>query len=139
MAFANYLIKVGSSNVELPTSFIEGTTYKVTPNQRMEWSAERDITGMLHRDTVTNQPPKIEFATISQLTNTQVARIMSILNNAYSDAAQRKLSVNYYDPESDSYKTHVCYVPDIDFSISRIDTTSRTIWYEPIRFAFIGY
>lgn len=139
MAFTGYLIKVGSTPVEIPTRYIEGSSYKVTPNQRMEWSAERDVTGELHRETVPNKPPKIEFETIEWLTNTDVANLMSILSNAYIDEQERKLPVTYYDPETDTYKTHNCYVPDIDFAISTINTTSNVIRYEKLRIAFIGY
>lgn len=139
MAYQGYLLKVGTSLVEVPTQYIEGTTYKVTPNQRMEWSAERDTTGALHRETVENKPPKIEFETIPRLTNTEIGNLMSILRNAYTDADERKLPINFYDPESDSYKTWDCYMPDIEFAISEIDNRNNIIYYEKIRLAFIGY
>ena len=61
MAFSGYLIKVGTglAAVEIPMKYMRYTSYKVTPDQRMEWSAERDTTGVLHRETVANKPPKI--------------------------------------------------------------------------------
>ena len=139
MAFQGYLLKVGTSEVEVPTIFIEGTTYKVTPNQRMEWSAERDTTGALHRETVQNMPVKIEFQTIPRLTNADVSLLMSIFANAYTVEAERKLPVTFYDPEKDDYKTEDCYMPDIDFAISEIDVPNQIIYYEQLRIAFIGY
>lgn len=139
MAYQGYLLKVGTTPVVVPTQYIEGTTYKVTPNQRMEWSAERDSTGALHRETVANMPPKIEFETIPRLTNTEISNLMSILASAYTVPAERKLPIDFYDPETDSYKTWTCYLPDIEFDISEIDNVNNIVYYESIRIAFIGY
>lgn len=139
MAYAGYLLKVksGNSYTVVPTQYIEGKTYSVTPNQRMEWSAERDVTGVLKRETVANMPPKIEFQTIQRLTNTQVSALNTIFSNAYTDAAQRRLTIQYYDPETDTYKDADCYMPDVEYKISEIDSTK--VYYEQLRYAFIGY
>lgn len=138
MAFSGYLIKVGSPAVEIPLRYMRAETYSVTPNQRLEWSAERDTTGVLHRETVSNMPPKIEFNT-PLMTNSDIAVLNAILNAAYSNTAERRLTVNYYDPETDSYKTHDCYMPDVQYSIRNVDTVNNVINYEELRYAFIGY
>ena len=138
MAFTGYLIKVGSPAVEIPLKYMRAETYKVTPNQRLEWSAERDVTGVLHRETTPNMPPKIEFNT-PLMTNKDIKALNTILSNAYSNATERKLSVNYYDPESDTYKTHDCYMPDVKYEIRNVDAAHNVINYEELRYAFIGY
>lgn len=140
MAFSGYLIKVGpsGSEVEIPLEYMRAETYTVTPNQRMEWSAERDVNGYLHRVTVQNQPPKIEFST-PLMTNSDINALNAILSTAYSNVSERKLRVTYYDPESDSYKTHDCYMPDVHYSIRNVDTAHNVINYEELRYAFIGY
>lgn len=140
MAFTGYLIKVGASGyeVEIPLKYMRAETYTVTPNQRLEWSAERDVTGVLHRETVANQPPKIEFST-PMMTNSDINALNTILSAAYSVAAERKLRVTYYDPESDSYKSHDCYMPDVHYQIRNVDTAKNVINYEELRYAFIGY
>ena len=138
MAFSGYLIKVGSHAVEIPLKYMRAETYSVTPNQRLEWSAERDVTGVLHRETTPNMPPKIEFNT-PLMTNKEIKALNTILSNAYSNATERKLSVNYYDPESDSYKTHDCYMPDVHYEIRNVDAVNNVINYEELRYAFIGY
>ena len=140
MAFSGYLIKVGpsGSEVEIPLKYMRAETYSVTPNQRMEWSAERDVTGVLHRETVANQPPKIEFNT-PLMTNSDISALNAILNAAYSVPSERKLRVTYYDPESDSYKSHDCYMPDVQYSIRNVDAVNNVINYEELRYAFIGY
>jgi hypothetical protein len=139
MAFSGYLIKVGTGTpVEIPLKYMRAETYSVTPNQRLEWSAERDVTGVLHRETTANMPPKIEFNT-PLMTNKDIKALNTILSNAYSNATERKLSVTYYDPESDTYKTHDCYMPDVKYEIRNVDTATNVINYEELRYAFIGY
>lgn len=138
MAFSGYLIKVGSPAVEIPLKYMRAETYKVTPNQRLEWSAARDVTGVLHRETTANMPPKIEFNT-PLMTNSDINTLNTILRNAYTVQAERKLPVTYYDPESDTYKTHDCYMPDVHYEIRNVDTVNRVINYEELRYAFIGY
>ncbi len=140
MAFSGYLIKVGGSGneVEIPLRYMRAETYTVTPDQRLEWSAERDVTGVLHRETVANQPPKIEFNT-PLMTNADINVLNTILSNAYSVAAERKLRVTYYDPETDSYKSHDCYMPDVNYEIRNVDTVNNVINYQELRYAFIGY
>ena len=139
MAFSGYLIKVGTGTpVEIPMKYMRAETYSVTPNQRLEWSAERDVTGVLHRETTPNMPPKIEFNT-PLMTNKDIKALNTILQNAYSVAVERKLSVTYYDPESDTYKTHDCYMPDVKYEIRNVDTAHNVINYEELRYAFIGY
>lgn len=140
MAFSGYLIKVSSSEngtyAEIPLKYIRAETYSVTPNQRMEWSAERDINGYLHRQVVANKPPKIEFET-PLMTNAEVAALNSLIN--FEVAAERRLWVQFYDPGSNAYKKHPCYMPDIEYKIRNVDAANNVVNYEQIRYAFIGY
>lgn len=138
MAFSGYLIKVGSPAVEIPLKYMRAETYIVTPNQRLEWSAERDVTGVLHRETTPNMPPKIEFKT-PLMTNSDINALNTIIRNAYTVQEERKIPVTYYDPESDSYKTHDCYMPDVKYEIRNVDAANNVINYEELRYAFIGY
>lgn len=136
--FQGWLIKVGNPLVEIPTTMIEAESYKVTPDQRMEESAERDTTGYLWRDTVRNTPTKIEFNT-PPANNTQVSNLNSILRTAFTVTSQRKLPVAFYDPEENCYKTCDAYMPDVQYPMHMIDSTAKTILYDQIRYAFIGY
>ena len=140
MAFAGYLIKVGTGGgaTEIPLRFMRAETYTVTPDQRMEWSAERDVTGVLHRETVENTPPKIEFTT-PLMTNTDIEQLNTILRGAFTNAAERKIPIEFYDPESNDYKTWDCYMPDVKYQIRNVDTNRNLINYNETRYAFIGY
>ena len=139
MAYNGYLIKLGGSGGStLPMNFISPQSYKSTPNQRMEAEAARAITGVLHRTTVEHVATKIEFKT-TVLTNRDLRTLNNLLRAYFTDNQERKIVINYYDQETDSYRNATCYMPDVDYTISRIDMETNTVYYEPIRYAFIEY
>lgn len=137
MAFSGYLIKLGgSSGTELPMKYMKPESYIAEPNQRMESEAGRDVTGTLHRTTVEHTATKIEFET-PYLTNDQIASLNSMLRSAMSDNHRKDITIYYYDMETDSYKSAACYIPDVKYTIYRVD--GNTIIYKPTRYAFIEY
>ena len=137
MAFSGYLLKIGGSNgTEFPMKYIKLSGYSITPNQRMEVEAKRSVTGVLYRSTVAHTATKIEFNT-PPMTNSDVDAMMTLLKNAWTNTQERKLKVQYYDMESDSYKEGDFYMPDTQFSIERIE--GNVIQYGEIRVAFIEY
>lgn len=140
MAFNGYLIKVGSGSAarEIPLKYMRAETYSVTPDQRMEWSAERDVTGVLHRETVANMPPKIEFTT-PLMTNSDIETLNAMFRAAFTNQAERKIPIQFYDPETNGYKTWDCYMPDVQYKIRNVDAVNNVINYQEIRYAFIGY
>ena len=139
MAFAGYLIKLGgSSGAELPMTYMKPETYVAEPNQRLESEAARAVTGVLHRTTVAHTATKIEFET-PIIDNTQVAALNTLLTNAMSNASRKDITVYYYDPETDDYKTATCYMPDVKYTIKHVDTTKNRIIYNSVRYAFIEY
>lgn len=137
MAFAGYLIKLGgSSGPELPLKYMKLESYNVEPNQRMESEAGRSTTGLLHRTTIEHTASKIEFETVP-LTNAQSVTLNTLLTNAMTDTHRKDITIYYYDPETDSYKTANCYMPDVKYTIIRV--AENTVYYKPIRYAFIEY
>ena len=137
MAFSGYLIKIGgSSGTELPMKYIKLEGYNITPNQRMETEAKRAVTGLLHRSTVAHTASKIEFTT-PNMTNLDVDAMMTLFRNAWTNTIERKLTLYYYEMETDSYKTGDFYMPDIKFEIDHID--GNLIYYKEMRVAFIEY
>ena len=132
MAYSGYLVKVNGT--QIPNKYIQLTTYAITPNQRMEAEAERDTTGMLHRTTCEHTATKIEFNTpyIKGADVAQLNQILGIANNL-----PRNVSVEYFDPETQSYKSAECYVPDIQYTI--YSERNGDLLYAPIRYALIEY
>lgn len=139
MAYNGYLIKLGgSSGTPLPMKFIKLDGYNISPNQRMEAEAGRAVTGLLHRTTVQHTASKIEINT-PYMTNLDVNEMMTMFRNAWTSTLERKLDLEYYDNETDSYKTGTFYMPDIKFEIDHIETALNMIVYKEIRIAFIEY
>lgn len=132
MAYNGYLLKVGGK--QIPNKFIQLSTYSITPNQRMESSAERDTTGMLHRETCEHTATKIEFNT-PYIRGVEVAELNTLLGIA--EDHQRNVTVEYFDPETQSYKNADCYMPDVQYSI--YSEINNDLLYSPIRYAFIEY
>lgn len=139
MAFSGYLIKIGGSGgTELPMTYMKAESYKATPSQRMEVKAARDATGVLHRNTVEHTATKIEFET-PPMTNRDVATLMGLFRSNWSNENERRLDIEYYNEEEDDYITADVYIPDIQYPIYRIDLATNTVYYNPIRIAFIEY
>ena len=136
MAYNGYLIQVGST--PLPMKFIKLDGYAITPNQRMESEAKRAITGLLHRTTVEHTATKVEFNT-PNMTNLDLDEMMSIFRSAWTSTIERKLNLQYYDMETNSYKSGEFYMPDIKFQIDHIDSNLNLIVYKETRIAFIEY
>lgn len=133
------LLKIGgSSGTVFPLKYVKLEGYSITPNQRMETEAKRDVTGVLHRTTVSHTASKIEFNT-PILTNNEVDAMMTLLRSAWTSTEERKLALQYYDMETDSYKTGDFYMPDIQFSINHIDNDNGIVYYNETRIAFIEY
>lgn len=132
MAYSGYLLKVNGT--EFPMKYIEEKSYIVHPDQRLDVDSGRDTTGVLHRAVVDHMPTKIEFNT-RPLTSTDIAAISELLQLSPSNT-QRKATVQYYNPETDSYDTAECYVPDVEYTIAWIGSK---VHYDTIRYAFIEY
>lgn len=137
MAYNGYLLKIGgSAGTIFPMEYIKLSGYSITPNQRMEVQATRSMTGLLYRSTVPHTATKIEFNT-PPMTNAEANTMLTLLKNAWTNVLERKLAIEYYDMETDSYKTGDFYMPDTQFNIDRID--GNIVYYNEIRIAFIEY
>lgn len=134
MAYAGYLLKVGGTT--LPLTYMQVDSYKVTPNQRLDTSAERNANGVLVRTTVAHTPSKIEFNTPT-ISETQLRALMALITGAYTSAAERKLTLTFFCPDTGLYQTGAVYMPDIDFSI--YSAAGGVLIYNPTRIAFIEY
>lgn len=140
MAYSGYLIKLKGGTAEnLPMKYIGAESYSATPNQRMESKATRATTGLLHRTTVEHKATKIEFITPSGMTNSDIATLNAMLQSHMTNLLERKITISFYDNETDSYRDADCYMPDVEYKIMRIDNSTNTVYYNPIRYAFIEY
>ena len=137
MAYSGYLIKVGSSEVEIPITYIKPESYTSAPDQPLDLDSTRAIDGVLHRTVLEHTATKIEFETPS-LTDAQLTALWTIISDAFITTKERNLTVNYYDMLTGDYDTGEFYVPTVKPTINIIKP-DNTIIYNPVRIAFIEY
>lgn len=135
--YAGYLIKVG--DYIIPTKYLALESYKVTANLRQDLDPFRDANGDLTRNVVPNMPSKIEIKT-PYLYARDMEVLMAGLRANYTVPAEKKASVTFYCPDTDSYKTENMYCPDFDFEYYRIEPSNFDMsLYKPFTLKFIGY
>ena len=65
--------------------------------------------------------------------------LMRFIRDSYSNSLEKKVSVNYFSPDTNSYETGNFYVPDVEFNINMVDTTNNKILYASTTIEFIEY
>lgn len=136
MAYAGYLIRVG--NYTIPQDkYIKAESYSAYVNMQ-DYEPWTDANGYVHRTPVDLKAMKVEFETPAMLTNAEYSDLMKNIRENYISGreAGRICNVTAYIPEYDDYVTQVAYLSDFTPQIYRTENT--TIWYNPIRLAFIG-
>nr|DAV10051.1 MAG TPA: hypothetical protein [Bacteriophage sp.] len=134
MAYKGYLIKIG--NYIFPLSMIKAESYKAT-NYGQDLDSTRDVDGILHRTALSNTAPKVEFETRNMLDNTQMSSIFANIQNNYTNAVEKRASVEVYVPELDKYVTSDMYMADFEPTMYYADATK--IQYASTRMAWISY
>ena len=136
MAFEGYLIRVGQA--VFPLSFVYKESYSVTPNRRMDLDSYRDANGELHRNVLDHAPSTIRFQTVP-MDNAKLEQLMSWIRSRYINEKEKKIYMEYYCPDTNSYKYGNFYVPDIEFPIHMIDVPNKKILYKSFTLEFIEY
>lgn len=134
MAYKGYLIKIG--NYIFPPSMIKAETYKAT-NYGQDLDSTRDVDGILHRTALSNTAPKVEFETRNMLDNTQMSSIFANIQENYTNAVEKRASVEVYVPELDKYVTSDMHMADFEPTMYFADATK--IQYLSTRMAWISY
>ena len=134
MAYKGYLIKIG--NYIFPRSMIKAESYKAT-NYGQDSDSTRDVNGILHRTALENTAPKVEFETRNMLDNTQVSSIFANIQANYTNAVEKKASVEVYVPELNKYVTSDMYMTDFEPTMYFAD--EKEIKYLSTRMAWISY
>lgn len=129
----------GHGDYNFPLSKIKADTYQMY-RTIVDLDSYRDADGNLHRQALDHVPIKVEFETVPMLTNEEFADLMSEIRSRFIVAKERKLIIEAYCPETDSYIQQNVYMPDIQPKIywANIEANSF-IQYDAIRLAFIGY
>jgi hypothetical protein len=131
MAFNGYLLKVGDYTI--PLEFMAYGTYEASPDQRQDLDAYRDADGYMHRNTLPHTATKIEFQT-TYLTASQFRSLIDNIRANFTNLLERKVSLTYYDEETDAYKTGDFYMPGT-MTYKRLNKAV----YDQNRICFIEY
>ena len=133
--YQGYLVKIGST--ELDFKWINYADYSITPNQRQDLDSFRDNNGYLHRTVLPHTATKIEFNT-PPMPESSKMELFGIFENNFTNKQERKLTINYYSPDTSTYKTAEVYMPDVQFQLQTVDEHGQ-LWYDTMRIAFIEY
>lgn len=134
MAFQGWLVKFGET--VLPNKYL--STYKETPNQRLELNAYRDAEALLHRETSPNYKTRLVLP-IRELFLGEKIVLKAIVDAAISHEAERKVLVTYWNSEDMDYKAGVFYMPDIEYEIKHVSTQKPNLLYKAFSIELIEY
>ena len=134
MAFDGYLLKVG--DYTFPAEYIQKKGYQVKKIVN-EANSYKNANGVRKRDVYSHYALNVSVTTLPGLTNTEVSTIMTGIKNNYIESNDRKVNIEAYLPEEDSYIEQEARVLDIDFPVREM--TDSKIVYEALNFVFEGY
>lgn len=123
---------------KFPLKYIRYETYKVTPDQNQDLNSTVDTTGNLHRYPLDHTRSKVEF-NMPVMTSDEMNTLISTISSYWNKPTERKVSMRYFDPLTNGYKTGSFYIPDIDFVMMNVDESAGVIKYQETRIAFIEY
>lgn len=139
MAFNGYFVKIkgvnGGLDWTIPMDYMKSESY-VGLLSGQDLDSYRDADGTLHRTGLKNVIPKVEFE-IPPMTNDKLNLFFTNLKRRYTNKIEKKLRAEVYMSEIDDYVTHDFYVPDINFTIYKVE--GKEILYNATRVAFISY
>jgi hypothetical protein len=135
VSYSGFLFKVGDYIVS-GKNIISADGISITKNVQ-DVDSYRDANGVLHREALDHAPIKVEFSTRNMLTDAQMQDFLSNVRRNYINEKERKVLATVYVPEDGDYRTCEMYMstptPEI-YGVLR-----GTIYYKPMRLAFIQY
>lgn len=111
--FKGYYIKIGNCKFNDPAIKREG--FKILPKLVQVTDEQRVASGKLVIKVLPHKPTKIEI-TFPIMTPEQYRVYKKAFRGELSNEAEMYLTVEYYDEDSDSYKTGTFYHTDISYT-----------------------
>lgn len=135
--FEGYLFKAKGVS-PFPIEYIALESWESTPNQREEIKAYRDDnTRNLTRVTAAGRKSVFSFETRDGLHLKDKKIIQKYFTDHESSAAERKITLVFWNEESNSYTEGDFYRPNMNFQIKKI--TDNDIIYNSLKFEFVQY
>lgn len=137
MAFAGYLIKLGGSDgTELPLDYMRVESYSAI-TKHTEHSNLRSVTGYGYRLLAVHPYAQVSFQS-KPMNSAALATLNALITGAMSDTTNREITIEYFDPETDTYKEANCYMPDVEFAIRTVESPESVI-FSPATYTFIEH
>lgn len=136
--WAGYFLKATANGAIFPNEYINYNSWDSNPNNREEVKAYRDEnTRDLTRVTAAGKKSALQFQTRDNLHLIDKIAVQTFFTSAESDASQRKISLQYWNDEENTYKTGVFYRANTHFKIKKV--TADDIVYQPVTIDLIEY
>ena len=136
--FRGYLLKAVSTGTIFPHKYIALESYSSEPNHREEIKAYRDDnTRNLTRVTAEGTKTSLSFTTRPNLHLKEKQEIQKFFTDAESVALERKIQLEYWNDESNTYKTGYFYRTDTKFPIKQI--MDDDILYKEMTISLVEY
>ena len=124
MSFNNYYIKIGTCkfngepltpNDTVPSPIMKREGLKVLPKLVIVTDEKRTASGKLYIKPLSHKPTKIEM-TFPVMTEPQYRILKRAFRGQLTNENEMKLTVEYYDEDSNSYKSGTFYHTDISYT-----------------------
>ena len=135
MAYNGYIMKFG--NDEFDMGWIFRDTFAITPNRRQDRDSYRNANGKMVRNVLDHTATTITFQS-KPMTRHDFALMMEFIRDHFSNAQERKLSITYYSPDINAYKTGNFYIPDFEVT-TIMQKKSGELLYNTCTLEFIEY
>lgn len=136
MALNGYLLKFGEDI--FPLRFVYKESYRITPNRRQDLDSNRNANGKMTRTVLDHMPTTISFQT-KPMYNDDLEKMMAFIRDHYIVDKERKVRLEFYCPDTNSYKTGDFYIPDIEYPIIKVELEQNRILYNGFTLEFIEY
>ena len=129
---------VGTTITPFPNEYILYESWTSTPDRREELVAYRDDnTRNLTRVTAAGKKSNFSFELREGLHLRDKQRIQTFFTSAEVDQEQRKIQLQFWNDETNSYDTGYFYRPNMAFPIRRV--TDDDIIYGKLKLEFVEY
>lgn len=130
-------LTVSQGDYILPLQLVEFKSYKATYSA-LDKDSNRNGDGNLVRTVL---PHKVAHCsiTVRSTHNEIIGNLMKAIQDRYIKPLEKKVRAIVWVQEENDYVEAEFYVPDIEFTIKRIEQDKRLVFYEPFTLEFIGY
>lgn len=129
--FLGYLIR--NSYGTLSRDLLAENGYKSNPNIQTDKNSYTDGTGLTHRTILSHLRSKIWLTFKDEISTTEKQHVQTIF------PSRTLVKLTYWNDEEEKYKSGDFYIPDIDWTIKRIDKATNTRYYSSLAITLIEY